>query len=127
MSPAKISLKPLAVPTSGELQYCPVFQHVMELLGRRWTGVILRALLNGEARFTDLKRAIPGLSDRLLSERLDELQNEGLLDRKLADDVAFYSLTERGEGLREPLTAIAQHAEQWSGDCHLAEKPGRRS
>jgi DNA-binding HxlR family transcriptional regulator len=127
MSPPTNSFKPLAEPTPGELQYCPVFQHVMELLGRRWTGVILRALLNGEARFSDLKRAIPGLSDRLLSERLDELQSEGLLNRTFTDDVALYSLTERGEGLREPLTAIALHAEQWSGECHMADKPGRRS
>ena len=107
-------------------QYCPVFQHVVELLGRRWTGVIVRVLLLGPARFSDLRRAIPGLSDRLLVERLQELEHEHLVARALVDDTPTYSLTERGEDLRATIDSITDHASRWARACDLAERPGRR-
>jgi DNA-binding HxlR family transcriptional regulator len=108
------------------LSYCPVFQHMMELLGRRWTGVILRVLLNGPGRFGDLRKAIPGLSDRLLAERLSELEFEGLVERRVEAEVVSYHLTERGLDLRTVLTEVADHAERWASQAHLADKPGRR-
>ena len=111
----------------AELQYCPVFQHVMELLGRRWTGVIIRELLNGASRFSDVKRAIPGLTDRLLADRLEELEHEGLVQKVPRDDSVFYELTERGEDLRSAILAIAMHAEDWASTCQLSPRPGRRS
>jgi DNA-binding HxlR family transcriptional regulator len=122
-----------ASPPEG-LAYCPVFQHVMELLGRRWTGVIIRELLNGPARFSDLKRSIPGLTDRLLSDRLDELEQEDLVIRCVVDEGANkghretrYRLTERGEDLRTAIDAVGEHAARWANTCHLAERPGRRA
>ena len=57
--------------------FCPYYHRAVELIGRRWSGVILRALLTGVCRFSDLTAAIPGLSDRLLSERLKEFEAEG--------------------------------------------------
>jgi DNA-binding HxlR family transcriptional regulator len=107
--------------------YCPVFQHVMELLGRRWTGVIIRELLNGPARFSDLRRAIPGLTDRLLADRLDELEHEHLVHRSIEDEVVTYRLTERGEDLRTSINAITLHASKWATDCQLADRPGRKA
>ena len=67
----------------GRIQesFCPKFHKSVELIGRRWTGAILRALLSGETRFSDIAHAIPGLSDRLLSERLKELETEGVVTR----------------------------------------------
>jgi DNA-binding HxlR family transcriptional regulator len=112
---------------SADLEYCPVFQHVMELLGRRWTGVIIRELLNGPSRFSDLKRSIPGLTDRLLSDRLGELEQEHLVSRSVADEIVTYQLTERGEDLRGAIVAITEHAERWARDCQLATRPGRRA
>ncbi len=106
--------------------YCPVFQHVIELLGRRWTGVIVRVLLLGPARFSDLRRAIPGLSDRLLVERLQELEHEHLVARALVDETPTYSLTERGEDLRATVDSITDHAGRWARACDLADRPGRR-
>jgi DNA-binding HxlR family transcriptional regulator len=106
--------------------YCPVFQQVMELLGRRWTGVILRELLNGPHRFSELKRAIPGLSDRLLSERLVELETGDILSRVVVDEHAIYQLTPRGEDLRGALNEIGKHAEKWANKTLIAERPGRR-
>ena len=99
----------------------------MELLGRRWTGVILRELLNGPARFSDLKRAIPGLTDRLLADRLDELEREELVSRCVASEVVSYGLTERGADLREAITAITDHAAKWASTCQMATKPGRKA
>ncbi|CAN0434378.1 unnamed protein product, partial [Phaeothamnion confervicola] len=57
---------------------CPRFHRAVELVGRRWTGAILSAMLSGASRFTDIVNAVPGLSDRLLSERLKELETEGI-------------------------------------------------
>jgi DNA-binding HxlR family transcriptional regulator len=114
---------PETAPLDG---YCPVFQHVMELLGRRWTGVILRVLLASPARFSDLRRAVPGLSDRLLAERLAELEFEGLVRRNVGDEAVSYELTEKGEDLRAALGAIASHGEKWACTAHLADRPGRR-
>src|SRR5688572_12324427 len=61
--------------------FCPTYHHAIELIGRRWTGAILRAMLSGEARFSDITSVVPGLSDRLLSERLKELEAEGIVTR----------------------------------------------
>ena len=98
----------------------------MELLGRRWTGVILRDLLRGPARFSDLRRSIPGLSDRLLVERLNELEFEGFVERLVTDELVTYQLTAKGEDLRAALSAVSEHAEKWAATAHLADRPGRR-
>jgi DNA-binding HxlR family transcriptional regulator len=59
-------------------RYCPSFHQTVELLGRRWNGVILQALMAHAERFSEIRAVIPGLSDRLLAERLRELEREGL-------------------------------------------------
>ncbi len=110
----------------SETGYCPVFQQTMELLGRRWTGVILRCLLGGEQRFSELKRAIPGLSDRLLAERLVELEHAGLVLRHVVDEQVTYVLSKRGEDLRSTLREVAAFAGRWACDTSIADRPGRR-
>jgi DNA-binding HxlR family transcriptional regulator len=88
----------------------------MELIGRRWTGVILRVLINGPHRFNELLAAIPGLSDRLLSERLRELEAEGLVIRHVLPGPPVrveYSLNERGYDLEQVIRSIAAWAEKW--------------
>jgi len=58
----------------GEIeQICPRFHRAMELIGKRWTGAIIQTLMDGRRRFGELVDAVPGLHDRLLSERLKEL------------------------------------------------------
>lgn len=96
--------------------FCPRFHHAVELVGRRWTGVILRALLGGRQRFSDLTAAIPGLSDRLLSERLKELEAEGIVTRTVIPETPVrveYHLTEKGRALNEIVDAVAVWAEAW--------------
>jgi DNA-binding HxlR family transcriptional regulator len=79
--------------------FCPHYRRALELIGRRWSGAILRALLSGVERFSDLAETIPGLSDRMLSERLKELEIEGLVVRTVIPETPVrieYRLTEKG-------------------------------
>jgi DNA-binding HxlR family transcriptional regulator len=95
---------------------CPRFHKAVELVGRRWTGAIIRVLLSGPHRFNELLGAIPGISDRLLTERLRELEHEGLLTRKVESDSPIrvsYALTCAGHELQEPMDALGRWAEKW--------------
>ncbi len=99
-----------------EGNFCPRYLHAVELVGRRWTGVILRALLPGPARFHQIREAIPDISDRMLSERLRELEAEGIVTRTVIPESPVrveYALTEKGRALENAIVAIAQWAEQW--------------
>jgi DNA-binding HxlR family transcriptional regulator len=101
--------------------FCPHYHHAVELIGRRWTGVILRAMLGGAERFSELTETIPGLSDRMLSERLKELEAEGIVTRTVipATPVRIeYHLTEMGRDL----SAVVQAASAWA-DKWLAQRP----
>lgn len=95
---------------------CPRFHSAVELIGRRWTGAILQALLAGTTRFSDITTAIPGLSDRLLSERLRELEAEEIVTRTVIPSVPVrveYQLTEKGQALENVLASISAWAETW--------------
>lgn len=95
---------------------CPHFHRAVELIGRRWTGAILSALLGGATRFTDIVHAVPGLSDRLLSERLKELEAEGIVDRVVPPDAPArieYQLTEKGRDLHGVTDAVTNWAYRW--------------
>src|SRR6201999_1497767 len=62
---------------------CPLYHEAVEMVGRRWTGAILCALMDGPLRFSEVAAAIPELSDRLLSERMKELETRGLVTRRV--------------------------------------------
>ena len=62
---------------------CARFHKAVELVGRRWTGAVIQLLLNGPARYAELRDAIPDISDRMLSERLRELEDEGIVSRNV--------------------------------------------
>ena len=96
--------------------FCPVYHRAIELIGRRWTGAILRALMSGATRFTDVTAAVPGLSDRLLSERLKELEAEGIVSRTVVPSTPVrieYGLTEKGYALNDVMAAVSEWAETW--------------
>ncbi|HEX9017103.1 MAG TPA: helix-turn-helix domain-containing protein [Chloroflexota bacterium] len=96
--------------------FCPYYHRAMELIGRRWTGVILRAMMSGVQRFSDLAAVIPGLSDRMLSERLKELEVEGLVQRTVIPEIPVrieYHLTEKGRALGDVMGAVSQWAHDW--------------
>lgn len=96
--------------------YCERFQHWAEVVGRRWNGAILRVLLNGASRYSEIRRQIPGLSDRLLSERLRELEREGLVERDVTPCQPVevrYSLSGRGRELEPVLRGLADWVQRW--------------
>ena len=95
---------------------CATYTRAFDIIGRRWTGPILRALMSGNTRFNELGRAIPGLSDRLLSERLKELESEGLVVRSVTPSTPVrieYRLTDMGAALLPALVAVEQWAQAW--------------
>ncbi|MEJ7810232.1 MAG: helix-turn-helix domain-containing protein [Gemmatimonadaceae bacterium] len=96
--------------------FCPRYHYAIELMGRRWTGAIIRALLGGRARYNELRSAIPDISDRMLSERLRELEAEEIVVRTVLPESPIrveYELTERGRALETAVAAIAAWAEEW--------------
>jgi DNA-binding HxlR family transcriptional regulator len=101
-------------PTPPEL--CTRYHHAVELIGRRWSGAILYVLQGGRVRYAVLREAIPDITDRMLSERLRELEDEGLVERHVTPDVPVrveYELTAKGRSLEKAITAIAEWAHRW--------------
>lgn len=95
---------------------CDRFHQAIELIGRRWTGAIISAMLHGATRFCEIREAIPGISDRLLAERLKELEDEGIVGRTVTDarpPQVAYGLTEKGRALEPALDAVGSWAEFW--------------
>ncbi|MHB8573224.1 MAG: winged helix-turn-helix transcriptional regulator [Candidatus Dormibacteria bacterium] len=96
--------------------FCPRYHRAVELIGKRWTGSIIRPLLNGPHRFNALLGTVPGISDRLLTERLRELEAEGLVTRNVLPGPPVgveYALTEKALELQPVVNAIASWAERW--------------
>jgi DNA-binding HxlR family transcriptional regulator len=95
---------------------CPHFHDAIELIGKRWTGAIVFALTEGPLRFGELAKAVPGLSDRLLSSRLRELEREGLVARRVEAGSPVrvtYSLTEAGVELGPAIAELKVWAKRW--------------
>lgn len=96
--------------------FCSRFHKAIELIGSRWSGAILRVLLAGPARYADIRSQIPDINDRMLSERLKELEREGLAERRVIPETPVkveYELTEKGRALEKALRAVAVWAEEW--------------
>ena len=95
---------------------CPRYERAMNILGKKWTCIMLRCLMEEPRRFSDISSYVSGLSDRLLSQRLQELEEAGIVDRKVYAErpvVVIYSLTEKGEALRNVVSAIQNWADDW--------------
>src|SRR6266480_7479733 len=95
---------PVPTPT-----LCARFHHASELIGRRWNGAIIFVLLKSRCRFATLRGAIPEITDRMLSERLQELEQEGVVARTVVPDTPVrveYGLTRKGRALATAIEAI---------------------
>ena len=95
---------------------CTAYHRAVELIGKRWTGAILFVLMDGPARFSEVKQLVPDLSDRLLSERMKELEAEGIVLRNVIDDTPVrveYALTVKGEALEPAVRALKVWARTW--------------
>src|SRR3954452_2072913 len=95
---------------------CSLYHQAVELVGKRWTGAIVAVLLEGPARFSEIRECVPDLSDRLLSERLKELEGEGIFDRIVIDGNpprVQYLLTPKGKALEPAVGALRT----WAREC----------
>jgi DNA-binding HxlR family transcriptional regulator len=83
-------------------------------VGKRWTGAIIAVLLDaGPARFSEVAAAVPELSDRLLSERMKELEARGVVEKRVAGGRTIYRLTPMGQELRPAVSALQAWAQRW--------------
>ena len=95
---------------------CPRYEHAVQILGKRWTGLLLLALMDGPRRFCELTSLVEGLSDRVLSDRLRELEVEDIVHRVVYPQIPVrveYQLTPKGRALKPVVEAIQVWAEQW--------------
>ena len=96
---------------------CTRFHRASELIGRRWTGAIIFVLLKSRCRFAVLRDAIPDITDRMLSDRLHELELEGIVERTVIPETPVrveYALTKKGRALASAIDAIVEWAHKWS-------------
>jgi DNA-binding HxlR family transcriptional regulator len=111
-------------------ELCSRFHRASELIGRRWTGAIIFVLLKSRCRFATLRDAIPDITDRMLSERLQELEAEGIVERTVVPETPVrveYALTKKGRSLADAIDAIAEWSHKWMEDAPSDEKPARRA
>ncbi|BDH63435.1 HxlR family transcriptional regulator [Ureibacillus massiliensis 4400831 = CIP 108448 = CCUG 49529] len=98
-----------------EVCICPRFSKAMDLLGKRWTTLILYQLLEGPQRFNEIESSLP-ISGRLLSERLKELEKENIVERKVYSEVPIrveYSLTDKGKALEGAIREVEKWSKIW--------------
>jgi DNA-binding HxlR family transcriptional regulator len=95
---------------------CSLYHRAVELVGKRWTGAILLVLLDGPAHFSEIRHLVPDISDRLLSERLKELEAEGIVERRVHDGSPVrveYAMTAKGRALEPTVHALKSWANRW--------------
>ena len=96
---------------------CPYYHEAVELIGRRWTGAIVAVLMDGGSmRFSEIAHAVPELSDRLLSERMKELEARGIVERHVTSTTptkVCYELTEKGRELAPAMAELKVWADRW--------------
>ena len=106
----------MAAGTHQTPELCTRFHRASELIGRRWTGAIIFVLIKTRCRFATLRDAIPDITDRMLSERLQELEEEGIVERTVVPETPVrveYALTRKGRELGTPIKAITDWAHDW--------------
>ncbi|MDI4644364.1 winged helix-turn-helix transcriptional regulator [Cohnella hashimotonis] len=95
---------------------CPKYEHAAELLGKKWTGLIVRVLMGGPKRFKDMKEQIPDMSDKMLTDRMKELESSGLVKRTVYPEMPVrieYELTDKGRDLEDVIESIQNWGEKW--------------
>ncbi|MDF2628357.1 MAG: transcriptional regulator, HxlR family [Symbiobacteriaceae bacterium] len=100
----------------GYEHMCPLYERAFEVLGKKWTGLILRILMSGPKRFCEFRGQVPEVSDRLLSERLKELEDAGIVNRIVHNTkpvLIEYELTDKGKALEPVVQEVQVWAEKW--------------
>lgn len=95
---------------ASDYTLCPKFNKAFSILGKKWNGLIIDVLLvEGDQRFVELSKKIPLVSDRVLVERLKELEKERIIHK----ENNLYCLTPRGIALQESMHSVKKWAENW--------------
>jgi DNA-binding HxlR family transcriptional regulator len=105
---------------------CPRYRHAVELIGARWNGAILRALLDGSHRYAELKAAIPAVSDTMLAGRLRMLEGEEVVERRVLPSTPVrveYHLTAKGAALAPVVDALVAWSHDWVPAASLPSSP----
>ncbi|MFB5664315.1 winged helix-turn-helix transcriptional regulator [Alteribacillus sp. HJP-4] len=100
----------------GESRLCPKFEAAFDILGKRWIGVLIRVLGSGPMRFNEIGERIPEISKKMLTERLKELEELGMVKRSVYPETPVrivYSLTEKGEAITPALEEVQHWADEW--------------
>jgi DNA-binding HxlR family transcriptional regulator len=95
---------------------CSAYHRAVELIGKRWSGAIVFVLMEGPLRFSEVKLLVPDISDRLLSERMKELESEGIVHRRVMDEMPVrveYCLTAKGRALEPAVRSLKVWARSW--------------
>ncbi len=108
-----------------QFHMCPKYERAVKMLGKPWTGMILRVLGHGPTSFSKIRKAVDKLSDRVLSERLKDLEQRGMVERRVDPTIPVkitYSLTDKGRDLQQVLDVLQQWADRWetSDESELA-------
>jgi DNA-binding HxlR family transcriptional regulator len=118
-APAQTEPACMVTPAQAKPACCPYFHQAVELIGRRWTGAILEILMQGGSlRFSTIAAAVPDLSDRMLSDRLKELESYALVERTVFPGPPVrvqYALTAKGQELEPALSELKRWARRWLG------------
>ena len=104
------------MPAAEEPRSCETYQRAIELIGRKWSGAIIFVMLRGAKRFREIRRGVPDITDRVLSERLSELEGEGILLRSVVPETPVrieYALTKKGRSLAGIVDAVGKWAHEW--------------
>ena len=114
---------PIYIQYMSQESVCPRYHKAVELIGRRWTGAIISAMLAGRSRYHEIRENVPEISDRMLAERLRELETEGVVRRNVFPTTPVrieYELTDKGRALETAIVAIGDWANQWIQPGELA-------
>lgn len=100
----------------NEFEMCPRFEKAVDVLSKRWVALIVFVLMSGPRRFGEIESCLKSLSGKVLSDRLKEMENEGIIERKVYPEMPVrieYSLTEKGTALAPILGAISNWSSEW--------------
>ncbi|WP_307206970.1 winged helix-turn-helix transcriptional regulator [Paenibacillus harenae] len=95
---------------------CPKYEAAADILGKKWTGRIIRVLLGGPKRFKEIKEQIPEMSDKMLTDRMKELESQNIINRNVYPEMPVrieYDLTDKGRELQPVIESIQKWGEEW--------------
>ncbi|MGO4107777.1 winged helix-turn-helix transcriptional regulator [Paenibacillus lupini] len=95
---------------------CPKYEAAADILGKKWTGLIIRVMLGGPKRFKEIKEQIPEMSDKMLTDRMKELESQNIIKRTVYPEMPVrieYELTPKGRELQPVIESIQNWGEHW--------------